>query len=240
MTTTEQLEDWLPIVREMLSRELPGRADDLPGWQFDDAPLAILGAHHAYLRHAIYASPDDQVIVLAARRDDQPDYVFQYLGLPQPAVGMETLVYPDPRRGPEGPLRALAIRHASVYTRRSVVVGQLVWIPPGIIEDRLLHFTQSPKDRRERDMRAAVKGVELLFDIVRKPGPQRGAVKGTKYKTPEEWRLAIREKVLTKGTRLTATDDTIAHWLGVGKTTMYRLMGRWGPSSLEDLRNGQL
>jgi hypothetical protein len=72
-------------------------------------------------------------------------------------------------------------------------------------------------------------------------GPKPGT--GAKYRTPDEWRSAIREKVLTKETRLRADDETIAFWLGISSTTMYDLMKRWGPyapNALDKLRNGKL
>ena len=73
--------------------------------------------------------------------------------------------------------------------------------------------------------------------------PRRGQsrpLKAQKYKSPQQWHTAIQEKVLAKETRLSADDETIAYWLGISSTTMYRLMAHWGPSTLEDLRNGKL
>ena len=74
---------------------------------------------------------------------------------------------------------------------------------------------------------------------LRRPGPKPGT--GARYTAPEQWWTAIREKVLTKQTRLSAPDDTIAHWLGISPSLMYELMARpgWGPSTLEELRNGK-
>jgi len=72
-----------------------------------------------------------------------------------------------------------------------------------------------------------------------KPGPKVGTAWNQKYKTPEEWHAAIREKVLTKNNRGIADGRIIAGWLGTSTTTMYRHMKRWGPKTLEELRNGK-
>ena len=70
-----------------------------------------------------------------------------------------------------------------------------------------------------------------------KPGPKKGT--RTKFKTVEEWHAALREKVLPKRLLVTASGDQIAgDWLGVGTRTMYRLMRKWGPPTLKDLRRG--
>lgn len=84
-----------------------------------------------------------------------------------------------------------------------------------------------------------VKALRALEMDLRRPGPRPGT--GAKYKTAAEWRQAIRWKVLPKTTRLAADDETIAYWLGISSTLMYELMARpgWGPSTLEDLRNGK-
>jgi hypothetical protein len=75
-----------------------------------------------------------------------------------------------------------------------------------------------------------------LYERARR-GPGSGA--GARYASPEAWYGAIRNKVLTKLTRLTADDATIAFWLGISTSTMYTLMSRWGPRTLEALRNGR-
>jgi hypothetical protein len=76
-----------------------------------------------------------------------------------------------------------------------------------------------------------------LETIKRKPGPEQGA--GAKYPTPEAWHAAIRAKVLTRPSRAAVPEETIADWLGIRRSLMFELMATWGPSTLEDLRNGK-
>lgn len=90
---------------------------------------------------------------------------------------------------------------------------------------------------KDADYTALGQAARWLETIRRKPGPEQGA--RAKYPSEHLWHTAIRQKVLTRSTRLTATDDVIAGWLGISPTLMYQLMAKWGPSTLEDLRNGK-
>jgi hypothetical protein len=94
-------------------------------------------------------------------------------------------------------------------------------------------YTERPRTRTPTFLQAKV--------AKRKPGPTPGTVKTAKYKSADAWQTAIREKVLTKATRLSADDETIAFWLEISSATMYRLMRRphWKPRTLEELRNGK-
>jgi hypothetical protein len=114
--------------------------------------------------------------------------------------------------------------------------GEIVW--RGDIGQCSVHRFD-PAGRFE-DLRPGWAALREFEGIRPRPGPRPGTVKAAKYTTPTAWQTAIREKVLTKTTRLSADDETIAFWLEVSSTTMYRLMARWGPKSLDDLRNGRL
>jgi hypothetical protein len=88
----------------------------------------------------------------------------------------------------------------------------------------------------ERDAGRIVRAVRALQMRTTKPGPKQGT--GARYRSREEWHQGIRDKVLTKQTRLEADDTTVAYWLGISTTLMYDLMKRWGLQKFADLREG--
>ena len=118
------------------------------------------------------------------------------------------------------------------------VEAEAIWTPPGC---RVV-ITSAGEEWEGQALNMAGRAARLLREFDRrKRGPEPGTVKAAKYKTPEQWHTAIREKVLTKRTVASAPDYQIAQdWLGISKATMHRLMRKWGPSALEDLRNGKL
>jgi hypothetical protein len=91
-------------------------------------------------------------------------------------------------------------------------------------------------DDWEQDIPRIRRAVRALQMKTLKPGPKKGT--GAKYATPDEWHQAIRDRVLTKRTVLTTDDWVIAEWLGISRTLLYQLMGRWGPETLADLKDG--
>jgi hypothetical protein len=177
--------------------------------------------------------------------DSQYDgYVFELCGL---IAGPETdtarvppeMVYPltiDAGAELGGPqLVALVLRQANVMRAGVPIFGRAEW-RPGWPAVEYSHAGVKPGETS--NTRIADEGLRLFANIPhKKPGPKPGT--GAKFKSAEAWRSAIREKVLTKETRLSADDDTIAYWLGIRSTTMYDLMRRWGPKTLEELRNGK-
>jgi hypothetical protein len=92
-------------------------------------------------------------------------------------------------------------------------------------------------DDWERDADRIKSALRALNMKAIRPGPKPGT--GAKYKTPDEWRAAIREKVLTRDTRFSVPEETIASWLRVSRSLMFQLMARWGPHTLEDMLNGK-
>jgi hypothetical protein len=92
------------------------------------------------------------------------------------------------------------------------------------------------------DLTAAEQARRLLYGLQAKlkRGPKPGRVKAQKYKTPEQWHAAIREKVLPRNTLPEATGWEVARWLGISKAKLYDLMNESGPpSSLDDLKAGK-
>jgi hypothetical protein len=71
----------------------------------------------------------------------------------------------------------------------------------------------------------------------RRRGPERGT--GARFKTPEQWRAAIREGVLPRKTLQNADSYVVAQWLGISRALMYALMKKWGPKSLDDMKAGR-
>lgn len=180
--------------------------------------------------------------------DSQYDgFYFELLGLvadltaPRAACPPEMLypltMEPGPNlNGPEDVV--LILRTARVMRQGVPVFGRGEW-EPGWTKVEYSHVGVTPGTRG--DARVAAEGLRLFAGIPhKKPGPTPGTVKAQRYKSAELWRAAIREKVLSKTTRLVADDGTIAHWLGISPTTLYDLLKRWGPPrTLEELRNGK-
>lgn len=102
---------------------------------------------------------------------------------------------------------------------------------------RILEVTDDGDDW-EQDAGRIVRATRALHAKFRKPGPAKGT--RAKFPTKALWHKAIRDRVLTKQTVLTADDTTIAYWLGdISTALLYRLMAEWGPKTLDDLREGR-
>jgi hypothetical protein len=117
----------------------------------------------------------------------------------------------------------------------SPLLAQIEWSPDLGGEESIRVIGSS--GWKNGDLNAAGRALRFLTNYTNKPGPEKGA--GAKFKTADEWHAAIREKVLPKQTRLSAEDWIIASWLDTRPSLLYELMGKWGPKTLADLRNGK-
>jgi hypothetical protein len=82
-----------------------------------------------------------------------------------------------------------------------------------------------------------LRAMRALDWTLTRPGPKAGT--GAKYATRDAWYAALDEKVRPKDKRPTAEPRLIAQWLRISRTLLYDRMGRWGPKTIEEIREGR-
>jgi hypothetical protein len=250
----DRLEDWPLAIRDALSRGLTGRLTLVSGevWSCAVETLLPFDPHNDDLRRELRTAFNEQIIRLVMmNRERYPKYAFELVGLDHPAEGMGPLEYrfkldapllgqvpPEDQWNNATHRARFAVRRMRAYIHGSAVFAEIAWTSGRAGVDRIVNPSAARTGNHRQDLEAARTVALVMLDMVPQRGPTRGTVKDTKYRTQEEWHAAIRTEVLPRETRAAVDDTTLAIWLGISRTTLYRLMERWGPSALEDLRNG--
>jgi hypothetical protein len=142
-------------------------------------------------------------------------------------------------RHPDGGVIAVRLLAQWVAVRGCTPIGFIRWVDGRTPVSSIQDIDQAQDDATVLRVNRAIRTV---VGIRRKRGPKLGTVKSQKYKTPEEWHAAIREKVLTKPIKTkvkTQIAEIAASRLDISTSTMRRLQRKWLSQALEDVLNGK-